>query len=110
MRKFALVVGLFTVFASGTAVNANPVPATIGVAGSVVASDLSGPLSFTVPGTPPIPIFAPNSLDNGSGTATSIDGFTSLAGVDPMDLTLTFGDIERLATIFGPGASRGRHG
>ncbi len=101
MRKLALTVGLFTMLGSGAAVDSSP--ATIEIAGSVVASDLSGPLSFTIPGSPPVPLFAPNSLDSGVATATSIDGFTSLAGVDPMDLTITFGDIERLSTIFTPG-------
>ncbi len=76
--------------------------ATIGVDLGVVASDLSGPLMFTIP-IGPTEIIAYNALDGGTGLATSITGFASLAGVTPSDLTLSFGDIERLSTTFTPG-------
>jgi hypothetical protein len=69
---------------------------------SVVASGLSGPLMFTLP-TGPTPIYAYNALDSGTGTATSISGFASLIGVTPSDLTMTYGDIERLSTTYSPG-------
>jgi len=76
--------------------------ATIGIDVTVSASDLSGPLMFTVP-IGPTPILAYNALDAGTGAATSISGFATLAGVTPSDLTLSFGDLERLGTTFRPG-------
>ncbi len=69
---------------------------------SVSASGLSGPLMFTVP-SGPIPIYAYNALDSGTGVATAIAGFASLVGVTPSDVTMTFGDIERLSTTYTPG-------
>jgi len=76
--------------------------ATIGIDLDLLASDLSGPLMFTVP-VGPTPIYAYNALDGGTGAASSISGFASLLGVSPSDLTLSFGDLERLSTTFSPG-------
>lgn len=69
---------------------------------TTIASGLSGPLMFTVP-IGPTPVYAYNALDGGTGVAASFSGFPSLVGVTPSDLTLSFGDLERLSTTFTPG-------
>lgn len=56
-----------------------------------VTSDASGPLLISSGGTN---FFAFRNLDSGSGSATAIGGFTSLAGLPPGDLTFTLGDLE----------------
>lgn len=75
--------------------------ATIGFNGSVVGSDLNGPLMLTVPylGVPTA-IEAYDEIDNGEGTASSVNGF--LGSLNPADLTFRYGEIERFSTSFTP--------
>lgn len=64
-----------------------------------VASDASGPLLISMGGTN---FFAFKNLDAGSGSATVIGGFTSLAGVTPGALTFTLGDLELVDFVGTP--------
>ncbi len=74
--------------------------ATIDVSGTITASGLS---FGTVMAYNPFPVYPFSNLDGGAGTATDIDGFSTLFGVSPSDLTITFGDLERVGTSFPGG-------
>jgi len=97
MRAIALALALAPMLFAGAAR-----AATIDVTGNVVASGL---VFGTVMAYNPFPIYPFSNLDGGTGYGTAIDGFASLAGVSPADLTITFGDLERLATSFPSGCS-----
>ncbi len=93
---------LLMVFTS-TLASAPARSATLGFSGTFDANDLSGPLMLTVPSLfGNIPVYGYNQSDNGVGAVTSVTGFSSLAGVNLADLTITYGDIERLSTTFSP--------
>lgn len=80
--------------------------ATIGFnTATVVASDnLTGDYVLLSVPTPvgTFNAYAFNNLDNGSGTASNISGFSSLADISsPADVTFTFGDLELVNFIDG---------
>jgi hypothetical protein len=97
-RTFRLTLASGALLVCAHAASAATITGTL----TTIASDLSGPLMFTVP-IGPTPVYAYNALDGGTGVAASISGFASLVGVTPSDLTLSFGDLERLSTTFAPG-------
>ncbi len=111
LKKLVLVVLL--TFYSGPLM-----AATIDFQSTVTATDGTGPIIVCIPGSgfgpcqeaggnfrpDAQPFFAFNNLDNGSGTSTAINSFSSLSGVAPADLTFTFGDLE-LINFIGTTAS-----
>jgi hypothetical protein len=79
--------------------------ATIGFSGTYDADDLSGTLMLTAEVFfVPTPIYAYNEADNGIASVNSVTGFSSLVGVNLADLTIVYGDLERLSTTFSPGS------
>lgn len=90
----ASVSALVTVHALGASA------ATITGSYGVTASSLSGTVMFYAAAD--FPIHPYDELDNGSGSASSIIGFTTLAGQEAF-LTMEFGDLERLGTTWTPG-------
>ncbi len=83
--------------------------------GSLRSSDNTSPpapplIVVAVPGLGDVPFYAWKSVDNGLGTVTAQDGFTSLAGVAPADLTFDFGDVELLQLDFGAGTATETYG
>lgn len=89
--SIGLVSGLLVRTASG---------ATIESSGTVTASGLN---FGTVLAYNPFAIYPFSNLDSGAAVATAIAGFSSLASVSPADLTITFGDLERVGTNFPGG-------
>ena len=78
--------------------------ATISFSGTSEGSDLNGPLMLAVPSVSgPQPFHAYDSFDDGDFTGTATSGLTTLASVNPTDLTIRFNDLERLDTTFTPG-------
>ncbi len=73
----------------------------IDFSGTVRGSDASGPLLIPLLGG----IRAFMNLDNGSLGATRIDGIPALDGTLPSALTVRFGDLELLDTVFGGGVA-----
>lgn len=73
--------------------------ATIDVSGSIVASDATGPYILTYGG---VDFYAFNNFNNGTATATGFNGFSSLAGVSPSNISFDFGGVVRLSTVTNP--------
>jgi hypothetical protein len=76
--------------------------ATLDVTGLVTASGLN---FGTVMAYQPFTIYPFSNLDNGTGSATAVSGFASLAGVAPADLTIRFGDLERTGPTWPGGCT-----
>ncbi len=91
IATLALLIGISTHAATAGTIDLN---------GSLLASDATGPVMLTVPG--PIALQAFNALDNGFASVTTVTDFPSFAGVDPLEIAITFGDLERLSTVFSP--------
>lgn len=75
---------------------------SIDVNGTVTASGLN---TGTIMAYNPFLIHPFSALDGGTGAATNISGISTLAGVNPADLTITFGDLERTGTSFAGGCT-----
>lgn len=107
MKRPIVLLTVLTIFSLAPAESLWATP-FINFNSSVVATDGSGPVLICIPSSgagpcqeaggnfrnPAVPFYAFKNLDNGSGAATAIGGFASLAGVPPANLTFTFGDLE----------------